>query len=123
MYWPMGYCASITRSDLRGSRVRIPILRSADEMQTMINEEHFQEARHAFYLSVSGEPDPSMLVRVLTHFLILNVLPRKVVAELSTEEMQRIRIEANGMTAKQVSVIAAKIDQLPTVERVYWCQL
>lgn len=92
-------------------------------MEIMINEEHVQEVRHAVCLSVSAERDPSMLVRVLTYFLILNILPRKVVAEFNAEEMQLIRIEANDITAKQVSVIAAKINQLPTVESVHWCQL
>lgn len=89
----------------------------------MISENDFQETGHVFSLTVSAEPDPGILVRVLTYFQILNVVPGNVVAEVRSEEMQRIRIETDGLTAKQVSLIAAKIDQLPSVEAVHWCRL
>ncbi len=43
-------------------------------------------------------------------------------AEVDGEEMQNIRFETDGLTVKQVSLIAAKIGQLPTVEGLHWCR-
>jgi hypothetical protein len=89
----------------------------------MIDEGDFEEAPQVFGLSVSTEPDPGTLVCLLSFFQILNVVPRSVAAEVRTEQMQQIRIEAGGITAKQVSVIAAKVDQFPTVLTVHWCRV
>lgn len=89
----------------------------------MIGEDDFQELEHDFYLAVSAEPDPGTLVRVLAYFRMLNVVRGSAAAEVCVEEMPRFRIATDGLTVRRVSLLAAKIGQLPTVAGVHSCRL
>ena len=77
----------------------------------------------ALCLRVNADADPGALARVLTCFQTLNVVPRRVVAELGTGGTLYIRIDVTGLTEGHLSLIAAKIGQVPCVGNAYWHRL
>ncbi|MGB6487638.1 MAG: hypothetical protein WBE91_12205 [Steroidobacteraceae bacterium] len=84
----------------------------------------FEEtATQALCLRVNADADPGALARVLTSFQTLNVVPRRVVAELGTTGTLYIRIDVTGLTERHLSLIAAKIGQVPCVGNAYWHRL
>jgi hypothetical protein len=80
-------------------------------------------ATQALCLRVSADADPGALARVLTCFQTLNVVPRRVVSELGTTGTLYIRIDVTGLTEGHLSLIAAKIGQVPCVVNAYWHRL
>lgn len=77
----------------------------------------------ALCLRVSAEGDPGALARVLSYFQTLNVVPRRVVAELGTTGTLYIRVDVTGLTEGHLSLIAARIGQVPCVGNAYWHRL
>ena len=82
-----------------------------------------ETATQALCLRVNADADPGALARVLTSFQTLNVVPRRVVAELGTTGTLYIRIDVTGLTERHLSLIAAKIGQVPCVGNAYWHRL
>jgi hypothetical protein len=82
-----------------------------------------ESAMQALCLRVNADADPGALARVLTSFQTLNVVPRRVVAELGTTGTLYIRIDVTGLTERHLSLIAAKIGQVPCVGNAYWHRL
>jgi hypothetical protein len=95
----------------------------------MTPEEAVEEAllekavTQAHCLRVSAEADPGALARVLASFQTLNVVPRRVIAELGAVGTLYIRIDVTGLTERHLSLIAAKIGQVPCVANAYWHRL
>jgi hypothetical protein len=77
----------------------------------------------ALCLRVSAEADPGALTRVLACFQSLNVVPRRVIAEQGTTGTLYIRVDVTGLTEGNLSLIAAKIGQVPCVGNAYWHRL
>jgi hypothetical protein len=71
-------------------------------------------------LSVTAEADPAVLSRLLGNFQQLNVVPRRVIAEVGCEGLLHVRIDVAGLPEARLTVLAAKLDQIPTVIRAYW---
>jgi hypothetical protein len=71
-------------------------------------------------LRVTADADPSALARVLERFQNLNVLPRRVVGEFGTGNMLHIQVEVFGLTEERLTMIAAKIGQVPSILNAYW---
>lgn len=82
-----------------------------------------EPATQALCLRVSAEGDPGALARVLTCFQTLNVVPRRVIAEVGTTGTLYIRVDVTGLTEGHLSLIAAKIGQVPCVGNAYWHRL
>jgi hypothetical protein len=82
-----------------------------------------EAATQALCLRVNADADPGALARVLTSFQTLNVVPRRVVAELGTTGTLYIRIDVTGLTERHLSLIAAKVGQVPCVGNAYWHRL
>lgn len=80
-------------------------------------------ATQALCLRVSAEADPGALARVLSCFQTLNVVPRRVVAELGMAGTLYIRVDITGLTEQHLSLIAAKVGQVPCVGNAYWHRL
>jgi hypothetical protein len=78
------------------------------------------ESVQVLRLRVLAEADPAALQRVLEHFLHLNVLPRRVVAEYGTANTLHIQVDIAGVSEQRLSLIAAKIEQAPCVLRAFW---
>jgi hypothetical protein len=89
-------------------------------LQEAVSEE---TATQALCLRVNADADPGALARVLTSFQTLNVVPRRVVAELGTTGTLYIRIDITGLTERHLSLIAAKVGQVPCVGNAYWHRL
>jgi prephenate dehydratase len=62
-------------------------------------------------LWVTTEADPGALARVLQYFQNLNVLPRKISAELATTDLFYIEVDVTGMSEEMVGIVTAKIGQ------------
>jgi hypothetical protein len=77
----------------------------------------------ALCLRVCAEADPGALARVLNCFQSLNIVPRRVIAEHGTAGTLYIRIDVTGLTEGHLSLIAAKIGQVPCVGNAYWHRL
>lgn len=77
----------------------------------------------ALCLRVSADSDPGALARVLACFQTLNVVPRRVIAELGTTGTLYIRVDVTGLTEKHLSLIAARVGQVPCVGNAYWHRL
>jgi (p)ppGpp synthase/HD superfamily hydrolase len=74
-------------------------------------------------LKVVAEAEPGVLARVLGQFQNLNIVPRRVSAELSTSAVLHVQIEVFGLPETRLTLIAAKVGQLPAVLNAYWHRL
>lgn len=71
-------------------------------------------------LRVAAEADPQSLARVLERFANLDLLPRRVHAEFSTNGILHIEVDVAGLSEERVTLIAAKVSQAITVLNAYW---
>jgi hypothetical protein len=71
-------------------------------------------------LKVVAEADAGALMRVLERFHNLGVLPRRVVAEFTTADSLSIQVDIAGVEESRMSLIAAKLGQIPCVSQAYW---
>jgi hypothetical protein len=80
-------------------------------------------ATQALCLRVCADAEPGALPRILICFQTLNVVPRRVLAELGTAGTLHVRIDVTGLTEQHLSLITAKIGQVPSVGNAYWHRL
>jgi hypothetical protein len=71
-------------------------------------------------LKVVAEADSGALMRVLERFQNLGVLPRRVLAEFTTSELLSIQVDISGLEENRMTLIAAKLGQIPCVTQAYW---
>ncbi len=71
-------------------------------------------------LRVTAEPDPGALARVLERFQILNVVPRRVVAEFGLRGEIHIQVDVSGLPELRIEQIAARVAQHPCVLNAFW---
>jgi len=71
-------------------------------------------------LKVVAEADSGALMRVLERFHNLGVLPRRVVAEFGTTDLLNIQVDIAGVEESRMTLIAAKLTQIPCVSHAYW---
>lgn len=71
-------------------------------------------------LRVVAEADAGALMRVLERFQNLGILPRRVVAEFTTTECVSIQLDVAGLEESRMTLIAAKLGELPFVTQAYW---
>jgi len=69
---------------------------------------------------VVADADPGALARVVERFQNFNVVPRRVVAEFGTHDTLHIQVDVFGLPAEQLTLIAAKIGQVPCIVNAYW---
>jgi hypothetical protein len=79
-----------------------------------------ETATQALCLRVCADADPGVLVGILRYFQSLNLMPRRIVAELGTCGNMHVRVDVTGSTERHLSLIAVKVGQLPCVENAYW---
>ena len=72
------------------------------------------------YLRVTAETDPGALARVLERFTNLNIVPRKVIAEWGATDTLHVEVQLTGVAEHTLSVIAAKLAQVPCIVSAYW---
>jgi len=71
-------------------------------------------------LRVAADADPGALARVLERFQNLNVTPRRVVAEWGINATLHVQVDIAGLSEERVSLIAAKLGQVPSIVNAYW---
>jgi hypothetical protein len=71
-------------------------------------------------LRVVAEADAGALMRVLERFQNLGVLPRRVIAEFTTTDSLSIQLDVAGLEESRLTLIAAKLGELPCVTKAYW---
>ena len=74
-------------------------------------------------LRVVADADPGVLARVLERFQNLNVLPRRVMAEWATTGMIHIEVDLAGPSEEMLTLVAAKLGQVPSIINAYWHRL
>jgi hypothetical protein len=78
--------------------------------------EHFSLLR----LRVVAEADAGALLRVLERFQNLGVLPRRVIAEFTSSDLLSIQLDVAGLEEARLTLIAAKLGEMPCVSQAYW---
>lgn len=71
-------------------------------------------------LRVTAEADPGALARVLERFQNRNIMPRCVRAEWSIAGTIHIHVDIAGVSEETLSLITAKLNQVPSVLHAYW---
>jgi len=71
-------------------------------------------------LRVVAEADAGALMRVLERFQNLGILPRRVIAEFTTTDSLSIQLDVAGLEETRLTLIAAKLGELPCVTHAYW---
>lgn len=71
-------------------------------------------------LKVVAEADSGALMRVLERFQNIGVLPRRVIAEFTTTDSMTIQVDVSGVEENRLTLIAAKVGQIPCVSQAYW---
>ena len=66
-------------------------------------------------LRVVADADAGALARVLERFQNLNLVPRKVLAELSIKGVFHVEIDITGIRQDCMDIIAAKIGEAPCI--------
>jgi hypothetical protein len=78
-------------------------------------------ATSALYrLRVTAEADLGALSRVLERFQNLNVVPRRVVAEMGIGDVLYIQVDVSGLPEDRISLITAKLNQALSIRDAYW---
>ncbi len=71
-------------------------------------------------LRVVADADPGVIARVLERFQNLNVVPRRVIAECGVKGMFHIQVDLFGVPEAMLTLIAAKLGQVPSIVSAYW---
>lgn len=82
-----------------------------------------QETFSLLRLQVLADADPSAIGAVVQRFQNLNFIPRRICAEFGTDERLHIEIDVCGVSAEQLSLIAGKIGQSPSIHCAHWHRL
>lgn len=74
-------------------------------------------------LQVVADADPGAIARVVERFQNLNIIPRRVCAEFSSNDLLHIEVDVCGIPDEQLALIGAKIRQAPCIVNAYWHRL
>jgi hypothetical protein len=74
-------------------------------------------------LQVVADADPGAIARVVERFQNLNIIPRRVTAEFSSNDLLHIEVDVCGIPDEQLVLIAGKIRQATSIVNAYWHRL
>ena len=74
-------------------------------------------------MQVVADADPGAISRVVERFQNLNVVPRRLTAEFSSNDILHIEVDVCGLPDEQLALIEAKIRQAPCIVSVHWHRL
>ena len=74
-------------------------------------------------LRVVADADPGTITRVVERFQNLNIVPRRVIAEFSSNDILHIEVDVCGPSDEQLGLIVGKIRQAPCIINAYWHRL
>jgi hypothetical protein len=71
-------------------------------------------------LQVVADADPGAIARVIERFQNLNIVPRRICAEFSSNDLLHIEVDVCGVADEQLALITGKIRQATSVVNAYW---
>jgi len=74
-------------------------------------------------LRVVADADPGAIARVVERFQNLNIIPRRLTAEFSSNDLLHIEVDVCGIPDEQLALIAGKLLQLTSIVNAYWHRL
>lgn len=74
-------------------------------------------------LQVVAGADSGAIARVIERFQNLNIIPRRVTAEFSSNDLLHIEVDVCGISAEHMALIVGKIQQSPCIVRAHWSRL
>jgi len=74
-------------------------------------------------LRVVADADPAALGAVIQGFQNLNIVPRRMSAEFSIDDLLHIEVDVCGMTTEQMALVSGKIGQSPSIHHTHWHRL
>jgi hypothetical protein len=74
-------------------------------------------------LQVVADADSGAIARVVERFRNLNIIPRRLSAEFSCNDLLHIEVDVCGVPDEQLVLIAGKVGQSPCIVKVYWHRL
>jgi hypothetical protein len=74
-------------------------------------------------LQVIADADPGAIARVVERFQNLNIVPRRISAEFSSNDLLHIEVDICGISDEQLSLIAGKVRQAACIINAYWHRL
>ena len=74
-------------------------------------------------LHVVADADPGAVARVVERFQNLNILPRRIIAEFSSNDILHIDVDVCGLPDEQLGLIVGKIRQAPCIVNAHWHRL
>jgi hypothetical protein len=74
-------------------------------------------------LQVVADADPGAIARVVERFQNLNVVPRRLTAEFSSNDLLHIEVDVFGIPDEQLMLIVGKIRQATSIVNAYWHRL
>lgn len=74
-------------------------------------------------LRVVAEADPGAIARVIERFQNLNCIPRRVIAEFSTDDKIHIQVDVCGMPEAQLALISQKVAHSTSIIGAHWHRL
>jgi hypothetical protein len=74
-------------------------------------------------LQVVADADPGAIARVVERFQNLNIVPRRLTAEFSSNDLLHIEVDVCGLSDEQLKLIAGKVRQSTCIVNAYWHRL
>jgi len=71
-------------------------------------------------LQVVADADPGAIARIVERFQNLNIIPRRVIAEFSSNDLLYIEVDVCGVADEQLALIVAKIRQATSIFNAHW---
>jgi hypothetical protein len=71
-------------------------------------------------LQVVSDADPGAIARVVERFQNLNIVPRRICAEFSSNDLLHIEVDVCGIADGQLALITGKVRQATSVVNAYW---
>jgi hypothetical protein len=81
------------------------------------------EELYLLRLRIVADADPITLVRVLDRFQNLNVMPRKVTAELCTTGLYHVEVDVFGISEDTLRMIAGKLCETTCIRTAHWYRI
>ena len=74
-------------------------------------------------LQITSDADPGAIARVVERFCNLNIVPQRLTAEFSSNDLLHIAVDVCGISDEQLTLITGKIRQAPCIVNAYWHRL
>jgi hypothetical protein len=74
-------------------------------------------------LQIVADSDPGAIARVVERLQNLNIVPRRLSAEFSSNDLLHIEVDVCGIPDEQLILIIGKIRQATTIVNAYWYRL